>query len=162
MKEFRNPSSLPTLFNPLVPFPTLEKASFRVQWNKASNLWPEVAAEESLLYPTPWPARLCSFINNPHPCAPSLGAQGSWAVQLSQTCSTFLLLQEQAACQSSGHLGFAHMPLTRKRHCSSICLSASCRSAGRSYKCICTTVKFSLTFCDWHYAVLEKYIYFAV
>lgn len=45
---------------------------------------------------------------------------------------------------SSRHLGFGHMHLTRKRHWSSISLSASCRSAERSYKCICTCVKFSL------------------
>lgn len=78
----------------------------------------------------------------PHPC---LGAQGSWVVQFRQTCSTFLLPQQQAGCQGAGFLGFGHMHLTRKRR-SSISLSASCRNAERRYKCICTSVKFSLIF----------------
>lgn len=39
--EIHPPFLLPTLFNPLAPFPMLQKAAFWVQWSKVSNPWPE-------------------------------------------------------------------------------------------------------------------------
>lgn len=135
---------LPTLFNPLPPFPVLQKAAFRVQWNKISSPWPEAVVEASLV-----PNTMVSQVGLVHkqkqsPSLPTLpwgpGKLGS------HTCNTSLLPQQQAGCQSLRHLGFGHMCLTTTGHWSSISLSASCRSAERSYKCICTHVKFSLTF----------------
>lgn len=163
--EIHPPFLLPTLFNPLIPFPMLQKAAFRDQWKKVGSPWPEVVLEKSLLYPAPGSARLCSFLNrnNPNPSTPlpwGPGKLGSTVQSDTQHIPSATKAGRMSKCKTPGLWSHAS---DQKEKMSSISMSASCKYAERSYKCICTSVKFSLAFVSLVLCCArKKNIYFTV